>query len=153
MTGGDGLRFLVAVDGSPESEHALEHAGRLVDETGSVTLVHVVNPDVFENASSDHAGATVEQSDRIVSTVEDAEARGERVLEAAVSRASALGLSVDTETLYGRPATEIASYAADGGYDGVFVGHRGRSERAERMLGSVAKDLVALASCPVTVVR
>jgi len=49
----DGLRFVVAVDGSAESEHALEHAARLADDSGAVTLVHVVNPDVFEEPSSD----------------------------------------------------------------------------------------------------
>ncbi|ACM58990.1 universal stress protein [Halorubrum lacusprofundi] len=149
----DGLRFVVAVDGSAESEHALEHAARLADDSGAVTLVHVVNPDVFEEPSSDPVSGIGDVSDRIVATVEDAEKRGERVLESARSLATELGVTVESELLYGSPATEIASFAATDDFDGVFVGHRGKSERVERLLGSVAKDLVEMASCPVTVVR
>lgn len=148
------MRFVVAVDGSEASANALEHATGLGDpERDALTLVHVVNPDVYAETASQPLSNVNEAADLLVATVEDAEARGERILSEALDRATEREFDVDTELLYGSPATELAEYAASGGYDGVFVGHTGKSERAERVLGSVAKDLVELAACPVTVVR
>lgn len=153
-TQSSGMRFVVAIDGSEESDRALEHAAELVDVEGdAVTLAHVVNPDVYADTASQPLSDLSDADDRIVATVETAEDRGERVLDEAQSYATELGLDADTVLLYGTPAMEVATYAEKEEYDGVFVGHRGKSERVERVLGSVAKDLVELATCPVTVVR
>ncbi|WP_323675895.1 universal stress protein [Halorubellus sp. PRR65] len=148
------MRFLIAIDGSAAGDRAIEYAASLVDAARDhVTLVHVVNPDVYAGTASQPLSDLGEADDLLVSTVRDAEDRGARVLEESSADAAELGLSVDTELLYGNPASEVASYAADVEADGVFVGTTGKSERAERVLGSVAKNLVERASCPVTVVR
>jgi nucleotide-binding universal stress UspA family protein len=148
------MKFLIAIDGSTASDRALEYAASLVDtERDAVTLVHVVDPDVYAETVSEPAADVTDARDKIVSSVRDAETRGERVLDDALEDATAMGLDADAELLYGNPATEVASYAADVDADGVFVGTTGKSERAERVLGSVAKNLVERADCPVTVVR
>lgn len=148
------MRFLIATDGSAAGDRAIEYAASLVDATRDhVTLVHVVDPDVYASTASEPLSDVSEADDLLVSTVRDAEDRGARILEESMVDAEALGLSVDTELLYGNPASEVASYAADVDADGVFVGTTGKSERAERVLGSVAKNLVERARCPVTVVR
>lgn len=140
------MRLLVAVDGSEQSDNALAHAVDLAEAAGgSVTVTHAVDPSVQE--VEDAKGA-----DRLVVEDEgDAEARAERVLDAAVA---AVGdrVPVAAELLHGDPREVVPALAADEGYDGIVVGHRGLSERRERVLGSVAKSLVERSSVPVTVV-
>ena len=51
------------------------------------------------------------------------------------------------------PATVVPDYAAAESFDGLFVGHRGLSERYENLVGSVAKAILERSSVPVTVVR
>jgi len=92
-------------------------------------------------------------SDRIVATVEDAEKRGERVLESARSLATELGVTVESEVAV-RVAGDGDRFVRGDGRLRRRVRRASREvERVERLLGSVAKDLVEMASCPVTVVR
>jgi nucleotide-binding universal stress UspA family protein len=49
----------------------------------------------------------------------------------------------------GDPATEIVRCAEDLGDDLIVVGTHGRSARGRRMLGSVARDVLARATCPI----
>ena len=153
--GGTDMRFVVAVDGSDAADRALDHAVEMtLAVDGELTVVYSVDPDVYDTGGPDPQGDRSEAERRlIVEDVEDAEARGEEVVEDAADRATEAGLDVETELLYGAPVETVASFATTEGYDGVFVGHRGLSEREERVLGSVAKGLVERASVPVTVVR
>ncbi|MFB6080278.1 MAG: universal stress protein [Haloferacaceae archaeon] len=147
--------FLVAVDGSPESETALAYAIDVADAMdGSITAVHAVDPSVYE-AGGDEPVSGLADADRrlVLESVEEAEERGVAVLDDAAALAANLGLTVETELLYGDPVDRVAEYAEEEGFDAVFVGHRGRSARAERMLGSVATGLVERVTRPVTVVR
>ena len=149
------MHFAVAIDGSDESDRALDHAVELATAAGgAVTAVHSVDPDVYDTGGAEPPADRAEYDDRlIVESVDDAERRGERLLDDAVERAAAAGLEVDTELLYGDPVRTIPEFATAEGYDGVFVGHRGLSAAQERVLGSVAKGVVERSSLPVTVVR
>lgn len=143
------MRILVAVDGSDASDAALDHACELVDATdGSLTIVHAVNPDVY-------AGSGADSGEDLVRNVEAAEEEGAALLESAAATAADRGVPLDrTELLRGEPVETIARFTetADPPFDGLVVGHRGLSDRYERMLGSVAKGLVGRAAAPVTVV-
>ncbi|MFB6143096.1 MAG: universal stress protein [Halorientalis sp.] len=149
------MRLLVAIDGSTPSVNALTYALDLADATeGSVTAVHAVDPAVYETTGEDPGGGPQERADRIVVESEtDAEERGERVLDDALARADAAGyeIPVETELLHGDPREVVPELASEG-YDGLVVGHRGLSERQERVLGSVAKSFVERTRVPVTVV-
>ena len=79
--------------------------------------------------------------------------RGVDLLEEEVEFAAELGQEVETTLLYGDPVTEIADSAEQEDFDTVFVGHRGRSQRTDLVLGSVGTDVVRRATIPVTVVR
>jgi len=149
------MELLVAVDGSDAAETALAYATDICDATdGSITVVHAVDPAVYEQRESDPIAGISDADNRLlIENVEDAEARGRDYLERAAEFAAELGHEVDTELLYGDPVVEITAYAADGGFDTVYVGHRGRSERTDLLLGSVAKDVVERATVPVTVTR
>lgn len=149
------MHLLVAIDGSEEADTALAYAAELVDALdGSLTLVHAVEPDVHDTGGSRPVGSLSEADNRLIKeSVEDAETRGAEILEAAAAVADDYGVAVETDLLYGDPVAEMTDYAAEEAVDGIVVGHRGRSERTELMLGSVAKDVVERATIPVTVVR
>jgi len=149
------MQFLVAVDGSEESENALAYAADIADAMdGSITVVHAVDPTVHDEGGSEPTVSLWDADQRLVlESIEDAEQRGLDLLEDTADVADELGQDVDVELLYGNPVAEISDYAEEMGFDTIFVGHRGRSERTGAMIGSVAKSLVERASVPVTVVR
>lgn len=149
------MEFVVAVDGSAESDRALDHAVEMARAAGAaLTAVHSVDPDVYDRGGAEAPTDNAGFDDRlIVESVSDAERRGERLLEDATERAGDAGLDAGTELLYGDPVETVPEFAAREEYDGVFVGHRGLSDEHERVLGSVAKGVVERSSLPVTVVR
>ncbi|ELZ58213.1 MULTISPECIES: universal stress protein [unclassified Haloferax] len=149
------MNFVVAVDGSAAADRALDHALAMLEPLGAtVTVVHAVEPQVLVEGGEEPVAGVAGTGDRIVAeSLEDAESRAERVLNAAAERAADAGVDAATELLYGDPVEAIPAYADEADADGIFVGHRGLSKRYEGLVGSVAKELVERASCPVTVVR
>lgn len=149
------MRLLVAVDGSSVSDETLEYAIDIADALDAdVTVCHVVEPALFVEDVSEPVESLSEAERRfLLSGVDDAFDRGLAVLDEAVEFAAELGRTVDREIRYGDPATEVTEFAESDGFDAIYVGHRGRSTREERFLGSVAKGVVERSTVPVTVVR
>jgi nucleotide-binding universal stress UspA family protein len=137
------MRFVVAVDGSDESDEAVRHAASLAGPLGAdVELVHAITPEIY-----------TDEGQVLIEDMSDAEARADSVLVDSVSVAEEAGVEATTESLYGDAAEEVAGYAEEVGADGIFVGHRGVSTEYEDVVGSVAQELVRKATVPVTVVR
>jgi len=149
------MEYLVAVDGSEPSTHALDHAIAFASRAdAALRIAYAVEPRVLVDGSDGETPTNPAVGQRIYTEdIEVAEARGEDVLADAETRVSEAGLSVATELLYGDPVDSIAAYAETEGLDGIVVGHRGLSSQVERMVGSVAKGLVENATVPVTVVK
>jgi nucleotide-binding universal stress UspA family protein len=149
------MNILVAVDGSKTSENALAHAIDIAEGLGgNITVVNAVNPTVGQVSGNKPISSLTDADERLIlEGVEDAEERGMEILEEAAEHADELGFEVEQTLLYGPAANTIADFAESDGFDAIFVGHRGRSEKVERFLGSVAKKLVERATVPVTVVR
>lgn len=147
------MRYLVATDGSTESDDAVRYAARHALAMGAtLEIVHVL---VAETELVD--------GQMILSGEDESVERGERILERARELATEAAdewadgrggdLAVETDLLTGRPADAIADHAEAVGADAVYVGHRGLSAAREQVVGSVAKRLVDRASVPVTVIR
>ncbi|UPV74439.1 universal stress protein [Halorussus limi] len=149
------MKYLVAVDGSEPSMDALRYAVEQAAATGAdVTAVSVVVPDQFFTGGDDPPTSYTEAADELVAEdVEDAEEEAQAVLDEAAEVGEQTGVEVETGLLYGEPVEVLTEFADDEGYDAVFVGHRGLSERYEGLVGSTAKELVGRATVPVTVVR
>lgn len=149
------MEFLVAVDGSDAAANALAYAADVATAMDAdLTVVHAVDPSVFEEGGEDPIASLADADDRLVMEgVEDAEQRGLTLLEEAAARAAERGHDPATELVYGDPAGAIADYADAEDVDAIYVGHRGRSPRTDVLVGSVAKSVVERASVPVTVVR
>jgi nucleotide-binding universal stress UspA family protein len=149
------MQLLVAVDGSDEAEEAITYAAGVADAMdASMTLAHAVEPAAYDTGGSEPISSLSDADRRlVVESLEDAETRGIDLLAESAEFAGDPGHEVETELLYGDPVEELTDFAEENGFDAIFVGHRGRSERAGLMLGSVAKALVERATVPVTVVR
>lgn len=141
-------RILVAVDGSSQSDEALEHALSAFPDA-DVTVLTVVDPVDVGYAGS--AGPDVTGGE----TAWNAQARehAERVLERAAETAAASGRDVDTVQIIDRPARGIVDYAEEHDVDTIVVGSHGRTGVSRILLGSVAEKVVRRAPCKVTVVR
>jgi len=128
-----GSRVLVGVDGSPESDRALDTAlGLLGRDDGLLVLAEVVS---YDDAEADDPGAV----------------RSAAVhLDGAAARAA--GAAVNLEVLAGPPGAALARYAADADLDVIVVGRRGGGASAH-LLGSVSSYLVRHSEIPVLVVE
>lgn len=148
-----GDHILVAYDGSEESARACEFAcemGEAMDS--SITVVHAIQPDVYEAASGDvQANFADEYRRQILRTIDEAEENGQDCLAEATDIAEAHGHEAAAELLYGDPINEVLEYADAEDADVIVVGHRGQS--AGPILGSVAKAIVERADVPVVVAR
>ena len=143
------MNFLVATDGSEISETAIEYA---VDAASawdaSLEIVHVLTPEteiVDGQLLLPGEQEAMNQGKQLLEQARD------RALEAATARDAEI--EVTTELLGGRPAEAIADYAEESGVNAIYVGHRGRSETHEQIVGSVAKTVVDKATVPVTIIK
>lgn len=148
------MKLLVAVDGSKQSDRALEYAVNIANATdGSITLVHAVEPDVYDTGG-DEPMSTSERQDRlIIDSLDAAEKYGREVIDDAIDFAADAGQDATGELLYGDPVRVITDYAEVEGIDTIYVGHRGLSGREAQVMGSVARDVLERATVPVTVIR
>lgn len=149
------MHVLVGIDGSSEADRAATYAATISSAMGgSVTIVHAVNPSVYDEGGPEPLSTLSERAQRLViENIEHAEERALEMLERTARQLEAEDVEISQEVLYGDPVSAIPEYAEAHGVDGIYVGHRGRSARAERYLGSVAKTIIERASVPVTVVR
>ncbi|WP_231182826.1 universal stress protein [Haladaptatus sp. DYF46] len=147
--------YLVALDGSPSSTDALNYAIDLAEDTdASITGIHVVVPtEVFTGGDAPPTSFAEADRELLLTSVEDAETRGQDLLDDAAASAERRGTEIETGMLYGEPVERITEFAEENDFDAIFVGHRGASERYETLFGSVAKQVTGRATLPVTVVR
>lgn len=137
------MKYIVAVDGSAESEIAVDRAieyARGMD--ADLEIVHAARRDVSE-----------EGGEHVIESPERAEDDGRQVLERiATDWIGDRYDRVETTLLRGEAGVVVPEYANEVGADAVFVGHRGLSTEHEAMVGSVAKKLIDRSQMPVMVV-
>lgn len=141
---------LVAIDGSPQSWAAFDHALETVAGERITTLTVVDPRDVIY---SDYGGGGYYDAEAHDRAIERAERLGEeareRVADAGLDQDTTLESVVET----GRPARAIVDYAAERDVDRVVVGSHGRTGASRLLLGSVAETVARRAPVPVTIVR
>jgi nucleotide-binding universal stress UspA family protein len=143
-------RILVAYDGTPQAEEALEFT---IDEWGDhdITLLYVINP--VEAGYS--AGVGIPSGGE--EWFEQSKADAEELFEEAGTEYDA---EFRTEIAVGRPPQAIVDVAGGESddvdapaYDHLVVGSHGRTGVSRMLLGSVAEKVVRESPIPVTVVR
>jgi len=140
-------RITVAIDGSSNSDEALDAAIDLAKQYGSRLTVLTVAPvvPVFLPSTGPYLPATI--------TEEDVD-RYRALVDVAVKRAQAAGVAAVTGVCgEGVVVDEILSQLDTHPTDLIVVGSRGLSAAKRLLIGSVSGALVSHAPCPVLVVR
>lgn len=126
---------LVAVDGSENSQRALEFALDYAEKFSyDLTVVNV----------SESSAAAAFAGDGMASVARDLRRFHEGILEKAVEHAKNTHPNVALSTVLreGDPATEIVATANEGNFDVVVVGHRGLGKVKGLILGSISEKII-----------
>jgi nucleotide-binding universal stress UspA family protein len=129
---------LLATDGTPGSERAVEECSALAAEYDAfVHVVYVVDSRIARSGS-------------LMKLMED---DGKRACNDAVSRVQGEGVQVRQELLRGRPAERLLDYADEHDIDLISTGTHGRTGIDRFVMGSVAEKVIRRSEKPVLTVR
>lgn len=137
-------KILCAVDDTEYSHRAITLAAQLAKALGAELTLLAVNE--LMGGAGGKGGIAAYRWDS---------ADLKRVLDSATAIAKQTGCSnAKTADVKSRDvARAIVIYAEDNGFDHIVVGTGGKSGLSRLMLGSVSRDVVARAHCPVTIAR
>jgi nucleotide-binding universal stress UspA family protein len=145
-------RVLVAVDGSPHAQRALEEAADLARVSGaSLTMIAVVPNSSVWVLGGMGWGAYVPED--VVRELDEQQTREyEAMLDGALE---SIADSVQPEKVlaHGRPVQGILDQVRAGDHDLVVMGSRGRGEVKGLLLGSVSHSVLQLSPAPVLIVH
>jgi nucleotide-binding universal stress UspA family protein len=151
---------VIAVDGSPAAEHALGAAGHLLAERRALVLVVWKAGLGFEllemPAVTGLPPAPIDI--RTAMEIDEAQYEGaQRVARRAAGIAREAGLEAEALVVAEAPEIPISDtivrVARERGSPAVVVGERAHGRLGEVFLGSISRDVIRYASCPVIVVR
>ena len=137
--------ILVAADGSNQADRALKHALELI-ASGLASELHILNvqPNLSSRVASFISREQIEAYHR---------EEGEKTLSSAVAIAKQASVPAKTHIGVGRQGEIVADFAKKLGAGLVVLGTRGHTGLAGVLLGSVAQDVIAHSSVPVTLVK
>jgi nucleotide-binding universal stress UspA family protein len=142
------MKILVAIDGSPPSQAAVEEVvSRPWPTPSTFRILSVIQPYTPPATELVLASATIDEIRRR----ETQEA--EQLTRHARERIEATGMAVDTAVREGDPRTAIVDAADEWEADLIVVGSHGRTGLERLFMGSVAQAVVGHAHCSVEVVR
>jgi nucleotide-binding universal stress UspA family protein len=141
-----GETVLVAFDGSPLAQRALDYAlRRFLDD--DVVVLHVVDP-VYAVYEAEFVGPTEAEA-----WSAGAASASERILAEAEASAADHGGTVTTASATGKPERCILDAIDEHDVDHVVVGSHGRTGVSRLVMGSTAESVMRHSPVPVTVVR
>jgi nucleotide-binding universal stress UspA family protein len=138
--------IVCGVDDSNDASAALRVAAELARRLGLRLVVAHVTHTAIAGPQLAPAGRVPMLAEQVESGLE----AGRRLVNAMVA-AERLS-DVDERVVYGFPAERLAELADDEAAELIVVGSRGRGALKAAFLGSVSRELIGVASCPVLVV-
>lgn len=140
-------KIIVALDGSPNSEKALQTALAFGQtQNAKLFLIHVVK----EVHPQFAAGGVAISISELNSALRE---NGEQILRDAEDEAEKAQIPCRTRIVSGDPAEKILFAAKEEEADLILIGSRGLGTFKEWMLGSVSHKVIQLAQCPVFVIK
>jgi len=153
-------RILLATDGSPYSQRAVEFLGRFPLPAGAdVRVMHVLPPPPFPVIVSEvgYVGPPLVQPlpflEESIAQRAKEEQEGQAWLKRAVKTLRASGIAAMSVLRRGDAATEIIEYVKEQQVDLIVTGSRGLSRIKAWLLGSVSRKLVHYSGCSVLIVK
>lgn len=144
--------ILVPLDGSPDSEPALEYARDLARATGAKLILASVVPTVG-TATGDLAVSAAFSPNATAAVLDLALQDAGSYLEGQARALREAGLEVETNVSRGRTSLRLATVADERRPDLVILATHGRSGLNGALSGSIAPRLVAELRTPVLLVR
>jgi len=141
-------RILIAVDGSPFAERALEHAVDLSKKYGSKLLIAHVVLRRFYAVTPSEAGVLA-----TTVFVKEMESEGKKIIDKSDEFAREAGVPHECKLVQGVPADEIVRLAQSENVDLIVLGSRGLTEVRAFLLGSVSDKVIHHSKCPVLIVK
>ncbi|RPH40664.1 MAG: universal stress protein [Desulfobulbaceae bacterium] len=140
------LKILIPVDGSSYSERAVKQVLELADSGAklAITLLNVQIP-----IASGHVRMFISQ-DEVNSYHQD---EGLAALASSRALLEAAGVPYNYHIAVGRVAETIVRFAREGNIDKIVMGTHGRGGLLELLLGSVAHEVLKIATVPVLLVK
>jgi nucleotide-binding universal stress UspA family protein len=143
------MKILLAVDGSPCSDRAIEEVGRRPWPEGSE--VKIVSAFEMPLAAAQEGWALPQgYFDEIDLVVRK---QAQTIVEQAQEKLKSKAVIVNGQFLPGSPKTVILDEAEEWGADLIVVGSHGYRAWERFLLGSVSQSVVSHAKCSVEVVR
>jgi len=136
-------KILVAIDGSPESEKALQKAVDLAAHCDAELIAISV-------VEFTEVPGTVSEVDAIR---ENAEKHFHQIGGAAVNFAKSRGMSLRSVVVRGHAADAILEYAQSEAIDLIVLGHRGHSKIRRFLLGSTSDRVSEHFHCTAMIVK
>jgi nucleotide-binding universal stress UspA family protein len=138
--------IVVALDGSDCAGRALEAGLGLAKMTGAtLAICSVADPSPLYGA--------LEPPVLVERSLEEIRSEARRVVDDALAKAQAAGVSAKGFTPEGEPVYEIISCATSIKADGIVIGTHGRSGIGRLFMGSIAEGVMRQATMPVVTVR
>src|SRR3954451_1118457 len=135
--------ILVAVDGSPDAEAALAHAGELArDQRARLTLLTAIPP--IPATALLATGAAPPRSE-VIKHYSDLLREAAATLPADVS--------VTTLLVEGTPAKALVERSRSGAFDLIVMGSHGHGRLHTSLLGCVSQKVLAASPIPVLLIR
>ncbi len=138
--------FLLAVDGSPGSDKAVEFAAERAKLGGArIVAAYVIG-------WSPYSFNTPEENEERHKRREEELSRAQSVVDPVAAKMKDAGIDVETVVRHGHPAKTLLELADQHAATQIFIGRKGESGLKNMLFGSVAANLVQSSPVPVTVV-
>jgi nucleotide-binding universal stress UspA family protein len=137
-------KILCAVDDTEHSKHAVAVAAGLAKATGAELTLLAVNQLMGGSGGKSAVLAEYWQKEQLGKILDSA---------AATAKQSGVGAPKTASVVSRDVGRAIVSFAEDSGADHIVVGSGGKGAVSRLMIGSVSRDVVDRAHCPVTIAR
>lgn len=144
------IKILVPIDFSACSENALEYAIKLADKVkANILLLNVI---IFEGSEFENiAFAAEDVEERIHKTKNDLNQLIQKTTARIQSSLNEIP-SIQTNIEVGKVEATICNEASKNQIDYIIMGTQGENSTLDKFLGSVASNVLKIASCPVLVI-
>lgn len=134
------MKILLAIDGSPGSEHAVDLLAGMPPLPGaSVEVLHVIECETPFSADADVDPEERAELERITANLET---EAQSYLEAATARLTEADWSVDERTRTGAPAAGIVAAAEESDADVILLGATGQHGNSNGSLGRTVRRVL-----------